>query len=191
MKDNPNEKIKQRSEVHWGTDDYNIIKIRVDDGQEPYYFPQVLKNGKWEYILCNAYCGINGIENIYTTKELRVNFGSSHKYCEVRCHQEEFAHELIECHKMGLGKYMAEKKAERLERESKRDLSDLSLPELHSLYDLLDRGIADGTSSHTINIESRGYGYGHEKWKKRKSTRTATLKRIKKAIREKVSKIDY
>ncbi|MCK5342159.1 MAG: hypothetical protein KAR20_02080 [Candidatus Heimdallarchaeota archaeon] len=191
MKDNPNEKIKQRSEVHWGTDDYCIIKINVDDGQEPYYFAQVMKNGGWEYILCNVYCGKKGIENIYTTKELRVNFGSSHKYSEIGCHQEEFAHELIKCHEMGLSKYMAEKKAERLERESRRDLDELSLDELHSLHDLLDRGIVDGNSGHTIEIEGRGCGPQQAKWQKLGVERAASLVKIRRAIRLKAKKIDY
>lgn len=192
MKDNPNEKIKQTSEVHWVTDDYCIIKISVDDGQEPYYFPQVLKKGKLEYIHCNVYCGVKGIEDIYTIKELSVNFGSDHKYCEIGCHQEEFARELIKCHKMGLDKYVAEKKVERLEKESRVALNSLSLPELHSLYDLLDRGIIAGESSTTnLEVEARGYGYGHEKKKKQYKVREERLLKIRIAIKEKVSNIDY
>ncbi len=191
MKDNPNEKIKETREVHWGTDEYCIIKLCVDDGQEPYYFAQVLINSRWEYILCNQFDGKKRIENIYTTKELRVNFGSSMKYCEIGCHQEEFAHELIECHQMGLTKYMVEKKAERQERESRVALDTLSLSDLYSLYDLLDRGIVDSYSTINLEVEARGYGYNHEKKKKQYKVRKLTLKNIKKVIREKVSKIDY
>lgn len=191
MKDNPNEKIKQTSEVHWDTDDYCIIKICVDDGKEPYYFPQVLKDSKWEYIHCNVYCGKKGIENIYTTKELRVNFGSSHKYSEIGCHQEEFAHELIKCHKMGLSKYMVEKRGEREERESRIALDSLSLSELHSLHDLLDRGIVDGNSTAKIVLEATGFEFKRERWEKKYDERQKSLKRIKKAIRKITSKIDY
>lgn len=110
-----NEKIKEKRQTVWNEGIYKIIKIFVEDGQEAYFFPQVkkretmMKEFVWEYIHCNVYCNLQGVQNIYTTEDLSVNWYSSHKYSFIGCHSYEFSLELIKCHKMGIDKYMAMK----------------------------------------------------------------------------------
>lgn len=177
-------------------DTYSIIKIDVEDEDESYFFPQFRYdgtrfNGEWLFILCNNYCNIKGIQHIYTTEELRIESCSSFQYVQIGCHSEDFARELIKCHRMGLDKYIIKKNVEREELESRIALDSLSLPELHSLYDLLDRGIADGNSTGKIQVEARGFQGGDENWKLKYANRKKSLKKIKKAIKEITSKIDY
>lgn len=73
----------------------------------------------------------------------------------------------------------------------KKDLSELSLTDLKSLYDLLTEGFVDGHSTQRIAIEAEGFQYGHEKWKERKKIRSKQLRKIEKAIQEKASEYDF
>jgi len=69
----------------------------------------------------------------------------------------------------------------------KKDLSELSLTDLKTFYDLLKEGVIDGHSSQRIMIEAEGYQSGHEKWKERKEIRSKQLRNIEKLIQEKVN----
>lgn len=187
---------KEKREIIDVNDVYCIVKIDVEGENETYFFPQFRYsgarfNGEWMFIHCNQYCRIKGIQHIYTTVELYVVKCSSTQYVEIGCHSEDFAHELIKCHRMGIDKYITEKIVEREEKESMIDLDTLSLPELHSLYKMLDKGIIDGNSTINIEVEARGFQTGHENWKLKYANRKKSFKKIKKAIREKTSKIDY
>ena len=73
----------------------------------------------------------------------------------------------------------------------KKDLSELSLTDLKSLYELLTDGFVDGHSTQRISIEAEGFQYGHEKWKERKEIRSKQLRNIEKAIQEKASEYDF
>lgn len=74
---------------------------------------------------------------------------------------------------------------------TKKKLSELNLPELKSLYELLNDGIIDGCSTRTIEVQSEGYAYGHEKWKEKKTIRLRHLENIKKVIVEKSKEINF
>jgi len=73
----------------------------------------------------------------------------------------------------------------------KRNLRELSLTDLKSLYELLTEGFVDGRSTQRISIEAEGFQYGHEKWKERKEIRSKQLRNIEKAIQEKASEYDF
>ena len=72
----------------------------------------------------------------------------------------------------------------------KRKLSQLSLPELKTLYEVIDSGYVDGNSTPRIRIESEGYHSGHEKWKERLVKREEILSKINNEIRNRVNEID-
>lgn len=158
---NKNEKIPEIREVvllKGGLySKYQYLTIKAEDDQEAYIFPQVLVKDKWEFIICNNYDNKHGIQNFYTTEKLNVNFGSTHKYVYIGCHQPEFADELIKCHQMGLGKYIGMKNSERRDREQVTidKLAEMSYADLHALYELANDGsIKDVTLGETTMIYS-------------------------------------
>lgn len=71
-----------------------------------------------------------------------------------------------------------------------KNLNELTLPELESLYNLIDKGVVDGLSTKNIEVEAQGYQYGHEKWKKSFKRRKDILNKIKKTIKTKVDEIE-
>ena len=74
----------------------------------------------------------------------------------------------------------------------KRVLSELSLPELESLYRVLDEGLAAGEPSTARMSAEAGDGQnGREHWKRLHTERLQELDNIKVAIHNKVREINY
>jgi hypothetical protein len=75
--------------------------------------------------------------------------------------------------------------------EKKRKLSELTLPELETLYRLLDEGRIDGMSTKRIEAEA-GDGFGGKTlWVSRLKYRKKELENISASICDKAHEIDY
>ena len=61
----------------------------------------------------------------------------------------------------------------------------LSIAELESLYRLINEGFY-GYSTKNIEVEAKGYQYGHEKWKERLVEREELLKEIREMMKNKI-----
>ena len=73
----------------------------------------------------------------------------------------------------------------------KRQLYELSLPELESLYRVLDEGLAGEPSTLRIKAEAGDGHWGREIWQARAEAREKELQNIKNAIYDKVREINY
>ena len=69
-------------------------------------------------------------------------------------------------------------------------LNELTLPELESLYNLVNNGLADGYSTEDLEVEAEGYQYGHENWKKLYKKREKNLDKIRIVIKTRIKEIE-
>ena len=72
-----------------------------------------------------------------------------------------------------------------------KELNELNLAELESLYRLLNEGIIDEYSTSQIKAEARGSQRGHEIWKEKLDERQKKLGKIRMAIFNKVKEINF
>lgn len=68
-------------------------------------------------------------------------------------------------------------------------MDNLTLTELESLYNLINKGFYDGHPTEYIKVEAEGYQYGHEKWKKLLDERESLLRKIKIKISNRINDI--
>lgn len=64
-----------------------------------------------------------------------------------------------------------------------------SLPELESLYNLINNGMYDGYSTKYLRVEAEGYQYGHERWKQLLRERESLLISIKLKIKDRIKDV--
>ena len=68
-------------------------------------------------------------------------------------------------------------------------LNQLSITDLNTIYDVIDSGKYDGYSIDSIEVQAKGYQYGHEKWKEKIKERSKLLREIKEILKTKIQNI--